>query len=218
MLSTRFKNTASRVDRLSPVVECIRCAPSNQALSKLVLSRLVFAWGNFGYSAGVRYLQQVERLFHISEGAVLECGSGATTLLLALLAEKYDRHIWTFENHENWGIHMRKIMNAFELSRIRVCHTPLRNYGEYEWYEIPYNRLPCDFGLVVCDGPPGTIQGGRYGLMPVMCGYLRSDCRILLDDTHRKNEKALIRRWAEERNMNWNPLGTTGRCAEIAFA
>lgn len=218
MLSARFKNTMSRVERLSAVVESIRNVPSGTTLSKRTLARLVFAWGNFGYSASIRYLQQVERLFRESEGAVLECGSGATTLLLALLAEKYDRYVWTFENHEAWGLHMRKIMNAFDLTHIRVYHTPLRNYGDYEWYETPISFLPCDFGLVVCDGPPGSIQGGRYGLIPVMSGYLREDCRILLDDTHRKKEKALIHRWAEERRLSWNMLGSTGRCTEIAFA
>ena len=78
--------------------------------------------------------------------------------------------------------------------------------------------LPRDFGLVVCDGPPGTIQGGRYGLMPVMGEYLRPDCRILLDDTNRRKEKELIERWAGEMKLNSIPLGSTGRCTEIAFA
>ena len=174
--------------------------------------------GNFGYSASLRYLQQVERLFRESQGAVLECGSGATTFLLGLLAEKYDRHVWTFENHDEWGQHIREITRSFGLARLEVCRTPLRSYGSYEWYELPLCPLPRDFGLVVCDGPPGTIQGGRYGLMPVMEKYLRADCRILLDDTNRRKEKALIQRWADEHRLTWSPLGSTGRCTEIAFA
>ena len=88
MLSLRFKNTSSRVERLRGVVDQIRRVPAGEAMSPVLLTRLIFAWGNFGYSASIRYLQQVERLFRISQGAVLECGSGASTLLLALLAEK----------------------------------------------------------------------------------------------------------------------------------
>ena len=218
MLSLRFKNTSSRVDRLRNIVEQIRRVPANEALSPMLLTRLVFAWGNFGYSASIRYLQQIDRLFRSSEGAVLECGSGASTLLLALLAEKYDRHAWSFENHEEWGLHVREVIAELELSRLTVCHTPLHNYGEYDWYELPGCPLPRDFGLVVCDDPPGTIQGGRYGLMPVMGEYLRPDCRILLDDTNRRKEKELIERWAGEMKLNSIPLGSTGRCTEIAFA
>lgn len=218
MLSLRFKNTPSRVDRLRGAVEQIRAVPAGRPLGRLLLARLIFAWGNFGYAANIRYLQQIDRLFRVSQGAVLECGSGASTLLLALLAEKYDRHVWSFENHGQWSVHVREVLAGLELSRLTVCHTPLRNYGDYDWYELPGLFLPHDFGLVVCDGPPGTVQGGRYGLIPVMGQYLRSDCRILLDDTHRRNEKELIRRWAGERKLHSKPLGSTGRCCEIAFA
>lgn len=214
----RFKHMSSRIKRLQGTVEHIRSLPQETPVATLQVARLVFAWGNFGYSASIRYLQQVERLFRRSRGGVLECGSGASTLLLALLAEKYDRHVWTFENHLDWGRHIRDILGSFQLDRLTVCHTPLKNYGAYDWYQRPQMPLPHDFGLVICDGPPGGISGGRYGLLPVMGDRLRSDCRILLDDTHRRREKELISRWAAERRLTSNPLGATGSCSEIAFA
>lgn len=213
-----LKNSESKADRLSRVVDQIRKTPIDQPLSSLLLARLLFAWGNIGYSASIRYLQQMERLFRSSDGAVLECGSGASTLLLGLLAEKYDRYVWTFENHDEWSQHIREVMIRLQLTHVTICHTPLRNYGEYDWYQLPSHPLPRDFGLVVCDGPPGTIQGGRYGLLPVMTGYMREDCRILLDDTNRRKEQELIKRWAGEQRLVWSRLGATGRCAEIAFA
>jgi hypothetical protein len=218
MLSSHLNKITSRTARLKGVVKQIRQVPAGTPVSGALIFRLVLAWGNYGYSASVRYLQQVERLFRESDGSVLECGSGATTLLAALLAEKYDRYVWTFENHEEWAGHLKSVLREFSLGHIRVCHTPLRSYADYEWYELPLSPLPNDFGLVICDGPPGGIQGGRYGLMPVMSGYLRPDCRILLDDTHRRNEKALICRWSHERRLISSTLGATGRCAEIVFA
>lgn len=207
-----------RVRRLRKIIREIQNLPLEKPLSALLLTRFTLAWGNIGYAADVRYLQQIERLFRTGSGAVLECGSGATTILMGLLAEKHDRYVWSFENHEGWGNEVREALNAFGLNRVTVCHTPLRDYGEYDWYELPLQPLPRDFDLVVCDGPPGKIAGGRYGLMPVMGPYLREDCRILLDDTHRRKEKALIRRWADEHRLIWSRLGTSGRCAEIAFA
>lgn len=216
-MKLRFKHSADRAERLESVVARIRNLPEGRPLSRRMMARMVFAWGNFGYSASLRYLQQVERIFRSSDGVVLECGSGATTLLLALLAEKYDRRVWTFEHHEGWGQHIRDVLGHLNLSQVTVCCTPLRNYGSFEWYELPDTAPSKDIGMVVCDGPPGSIQGGRYGLIPVMHAYMRADCRILLDDTHRKKEKALIRRWSSEHRLQYKPLGTTGCCTEIVF-
>lgn len=212
------RNSLMKANRLGAVANVIRREHSEEPLTFFTLSRLLFAWGNPGYSAGVRYLQQIDRLFNAGSGAVLECGSGATTVLLGLLAEKYDRYVWVFEHHERWARHIAEVCRELGLDRVNVRYTPLKNYGEYDWYQLPASPLPRDFDLVVCDGPPGGIQGGRYGLLPVMSGYLRSDCRILLDDAHRQKEKELIRRWADEQKLCWSRLGATGRCAEIAFA
>ncbi len=217
MIPVQLRAETRVVGRLQAVVQRVRRSPAGRPLPLLRLIELWLAWGNPGYSANVRYLQQVERLFRRSRGAVLECGSGATTLLLGLLAEKTGRSVWTFENHSGWGQHVQEVLQALNLTRVHVCHTPLRNFGSYEWYTPP-TALPQPFGLVVCDGPRGVITGGRYGLLPVMGRHLRRDCRILLDDTHRSREQTLVRRWANEHSLNWNPLGRTGRCTELMFA
>jgi hypothetical protein len=44
----------------------------------------------------------------------------------------------------------------------------------------------------VCDGPKGTTRGGRYGLAPVMKDRLAPGCIVLLDDTSREAERAII--------------------------
>jgi len=178
--------------------------------------QLLLAWGNIGYSASARYLQQVERIFRESEGPIMECGSGATTLLIAILAEKYNRKAWAFEHHAHWAHHVNDVLQALELRQVTVSHAPLKSYGEYEWYDVPAG-LPNDFGMVICDGPPGTIKGGRYGLFPVMGRHLDPDCRILLDDTHRKKEQELIKRWEGERRLGTHPIGFFGSCTELAL-
>ena len=137
-------------------------------------------------------------------------------LLIALLAEKYEREVWTLEHHEHWSKHVSAVLESLDLKRVNVCHAPLKNYGDYEWYDVP-SELPSDFGMVVCDGPPGSIKGGRYGLFPVMGAHLDPECRILLDDTHRKNEQELIRRWEGERRLGSHPIGIFGSCTELAL-
>jgi hypothetical protein len=203
---------------LNKAVAAIRAVPAGEPVGLRALTALSWTWGNPGYSASIRYLQQVERIFRTTQGAVLECGSGATTLLLGLLAEKQDRHVWTFEHHGAWCRHMQQSLRRFQLNRVQVCHAPLKEYNGFEWYRLPNRPLPHDFGMVVCDGPPGDIRGGRYGLLPVMQPWLRADCRILLDDTFRSREKALIQRWRREHLLAPTPLGTLGTCTELAFA
>src|SRR5580700_2725853 len=50
------------------------------------LARLTAAWGNEGYSADLAYLRKVCECAAMTPGPVLECGSGLTTVLLAILA------------------------------------------------------------------------------------------------------------------------------------
>ena len=75
---------------------------------------------------------------------------------------------------------------------------PLVEYGEFVWYDPPLAQMPDEFSLVICDGPPGTTKGGRYGLLPVLGDRLRAGATILLDDAGRPAEAELIRRWENE--------------------
>ena len=40
--------------------------------------------------------------------------------------------------------------------------------GSFVWYDVPKDVWPAEFRLVVCDGPPGDMKGGRYGLLPLV--------------------------------------------------
>src|SRR5258708_4569610 len=46
-------------------------------------------WGNDGFVGDVRYLEETAKLLKSCRGAVLECGTGATTIIAGVLAEKY---------------------------------------------------------------------------------------------------------------------------------
>jgi len=204
-------------ERLTRAVSAVRACPAGQPVPRRVLRKLLRAWGNPGYAAGLRYLEQIARLMRETEGVVLECGSGVTTLLAGLLAEKYGRHVWTLEHHPDWCGTIRRQLARRGIRTVKVCHAPLTGYGDYEWYRIPEIPLPADFGLVICDGPPGRTQGGRYGMLPQMQARLRPDCRILMDDTHRRKERAVMDRWAALRPVRRQPVGRFGFYTELAL-
>jgi hypothetical protein len=70
--------------------------------------------------------------------------------------------------------------------------------------------MPDEFSLVVCDGPPGSTKGGRYGLLPVLGGRLPPGSTILLDDAGRPGELELIKRWEAEAGFETNVIASEG--------
>lgn len=81
------------------------------------------------------------------------------------------------------------------LARLYQSSSPLKDYGDFCWYDAPLESMPDSFSLVICDGPPGATKGGRYGLVPFMRDRLRSGCVILLDDAEREEERTIAARW-----------------------
>jgi len=71
--------------------------------------------------------------------------------------------------------------------------------------------MPEAFSLVICDGPPGTTKGGRYGLLPVLDKRLPPGATILLDDAGRPAETELIRRWENEAHFKTEIRGDRER-------
>lgn len=154
------------------------------------------AWTNPGYEADLDYLELVCQHAISAGGPVLECGSGLTTLLLAVTAGRRGVPVWSLEHDDGWYRATRRVLLYFRLRGIHLCHAPLVRYDGYEWYEAPLPLMPARFGLVVCDGPPGSTLGGRGGLMPVM-GRRLQGATILVDDAERPSEQAMLANWED---------------------
>lgn len=132
-----------------------------------------------------------------ARGPILECGSGLTTLILKEAAEAAGVQHVTLEHDSSWLKRNRLRLNLTGKSGFSIQHAPLRNYGEFEWYDVSDLQLPGSFNIVVCDGPPSTTRGGRYGLLPVLSDRL-AGASVLLDDAHREGEKRAISKWQVE--------------------
>lgn len=168
---------------------------------------LIYGWGNAGWSAQGEYIQACVRSALEADGPVLECGSGLTTILLGIIAEKTGNRVMTLENDVEWGERVRSALEEFGLSSVEVATAPLKDYGGYSWYERPADPGHGRFSLVICDGPPGDTPGGRYGLMPVMGALLGKGAVILLDDAGRDQEQEIVRRWAAEYGVSSEKRG-----------
>lgn len=167
-------------------------------LPALALTDAVYGWGNEGWSADEDYLARVMAEAGKANGSILECGSGLSTLLLATVARQRGVRIHSLEHNEEWRTRVLGALQAHGLSEYSTVHqTSLKNYGEFDWYAMP-ESLPNDIALVVCDGPPSSTLGGRYGALPVLRSHLAPVCNFLMDDANRPSEIEIMSRWGLE--------------------
>jgi hypothetical protein len=158
----------------------------------------VYGWGNEKWSADELYLAEVIRTAESTKGSILECGSGLTTLLMSAVAARRGIQVHALEHNESWHTRVQQSIHEMGGRTTTVHLAPLRDFGDYDWYDAPLDRLPGDFTLVVCDGPPGSTRGGRSGLMPRMRVKLAPHCTVLLDDVSRPEERELALGWSRE--------------------
>jgi len=207
MLDTMFKKGPIRVVRyldrqrrrwkfdhaMRRFMQCLE--PADASLD--LLHDLVHGWNN-PWSAQEEYIQAFLRSARQAPGPILECGSGLSTILLGAVAQRTGNRVWCLEHDLDWSLKLRRCLNRYSIDSVEICLTEIVDYGSYCWYAPPLRELPNDFALAVCDGPPGTTPGGRYGFLPVMSSRCRPGCEILLDDANRPSEQEVLERWAGE--------------------
>ena len=195
---------------LRRAVRRVAALPDGVAPSRELLTDLLTGWSNDGFAADLDYLEEVSRRAATVEGPVLECGSGITTLLVGLLAGRRGFETWSLEHHPEWHALVGAALEGHHVPRARLALAPLRSYGDFSWYDPPLAEMPDAFSLVVCDGPPWTTPGGRYGLLPVMHERLPAGSLILLDDANRPDEQAALGRWSDEYGVTFEMRDAVG--------
>jgi hypothetical protein len=204
LIPSRVKSalkTALQRFRIRRGVRAIARLGDGELPSRAVLQSLSLGWGNDGYAANLDYLEEVAKNAATTEGPILECGSGLTTLLLGMLAGRRGVAIRSLEHSAEWQQRISTVLTQNRIANVEVLNSPLRDYGDYCWYDPPLGELPENFRLVVCDGPPGMTKGGRYGLLPIFGARLPEGAIIILDDAGRPGEVELVNRWQRELDL-----------------
>ena len=197
--------------QLRHAVKAIGGLPVGESPNRQQLTELITGWSNEGYAADLEYLEAVAGHAVRCNGPVLECGSGVTTILLGLLCGKRNIQVWSLEHFDEWRQRVSGVLADNGIAGAHVCSAPLVEYGEFVWYDPPLPEMPEAFSLVICDGPPGSTKGGRYGLLPVLGDRLPPGATILLDDAGRPGEAELIKRWETEARFETEIRGSQER-------
>ena len=169
-----------------------------EAPSRDLLTRLRVGWDNQGWDAKLDYFETIVAAAATTEGPILECGSGLTTLLLGQVAGRRNVQTWSLEHNLLWHQRVSSALRTHHVGGVKLCLSHLRNYEGFNWYAPPLSEMPSDFSLVICDGPPDLANGGRYGLLPILGSRLKKGAVILFDDVREPGQPEVLRRWSAE--------------------
>ena len=180
----------------------LRYLPAKYRTVHPLLQLIRFGWGN-PWAAGTHYIQAMIAYVNATRGTILECGSGLTTFVLASTVDTDKRNIISLEHDIAWHSNITDSLSRFSMDNVPVQLAPIRDYGDFHWYDLTGIHIPEGVELVICDGPPGSTPGGRYGLLPALESKMASNCVILLDDVERSSERFVLERWAREYDLTF---------------
>lgn len=135
---------------------------------------------------------------------VVECGSGLSTLFLALAAEQHGlaTRVVALEHHEEYAAKTRALLERHGVGhRADVRLAPLARTSlpdhETAWYAEAAVADLAQIGLLIVDGPPAsTGPKARYPAVPLLRDRLAEHCTIVVDDLIRASDEETAEAWA----------------------
>ena len=136
---------------------------------------------------------------------VVECGSGASTLWLALAMRRFgiDGRIIALDHDPVFGDKTRDFLARHDVGDLaEVRDAPLESFslnGEtYSWYARRAWEDLKGIDLLFIDGPPAiTGQQARYPALPLLAGSLSPVATAVLDDLIVPDMQKVLRLWLD---------------------
>jgi predicted O-methyltransferase YrrM len=136
---------------------------------------------------------------------VVECGSGASTLWLALAMRRFeiDGRVVALDHDPVFGGKTRDLLARHDVGDLaEVRDAPLESFsldGEtYSWYARRAWQDLTGIDLLFVDGPPATTGHlARYPALPLLSGALSPVVTAVLDDLVVPDMQKVLRRWLD---------------------
>ena len=136
---------------------------------------------------------------------VVECGSGASTLWLALAMRRFgiDGRIVALDHDPVFGGKTRDFLARHDVGDLaEVRDAPLESFslgGEtYSWYARQAWEDLTGVDLLFVDGPPATTgHQARYPALPLLIGSLSPTATVVLDDLVVPDMQKVLRLWLD---------------------
>jgi predicted O-methyltransferase YrrM len=136
---------------------------------------------------------------------VVECGSGASTLWLALAMQRFeiDGRIIALEHDPVFGGHTREFLARHDVRDLaEIRDAPLESFSldgqTYSWYARRAWEDLTGIDLLFVDGPPATTgERARYPALPLLSGSLSPVATAVLDDLVVPDMQEVLRLWLD---------------------
>jgi predicted O-methyltransferase YrrM len=136
---------------------------------------------------------------------VLEVGCGTSTVIAAQAMKSIGHgHLTSLEQDARFAdITIRMLEDRGLESWATIIHAPLVDTAigseTWKWHDLSSAELPSRIDLLIVDGPPGsTGHFARYPAVPLLKDRMSPEAAVILDDTLRPEDAAVVERWLSE--------------------
>jgi predicted O-methyltransferase YrrM len=205
--SQRTLETVRRVEASLPkeIKQTFRQLEALQNLSAMLPARDVLP-ATRGWAASPDLLMVlVDLVITGRPSLVVECGSGASTLWLALAMRRFeiDGRIIALEHDPVFGGETREFLARHGVQDLaEVRDAPLESFSldgqTYSWYTKRAWKDLTGIDLLFVDGPPATTgHRARYPALPLLRGSLSPAATAVLDDLVVPDMQEVLRLWLD---------------------
>lgn len=150
-------------------------------------------------------LTYVEEILERKPATIVECGSGLSTVWAAYALERCGAgHVVALDHEAEFAEKTRANLAEHGLSQYaEVRHAQLVPIelpsGSWQWYDTSALKDVRKVDVLLVDGPPKTVgEQARYPAIPVLRELLAPGAVVLVDDSARPDEQAILERWVAE--------------------
>jgi predicted O-methyltransferase YrrM len=162
-----------------------------------------------GWAATSRSVLAIIDEIQRAEGplTIVDCGSGASTLLDALVLRSRGRggKVFALDADPVFAEETRGYLRDHGVSDFGavvdapIVDVQLPDGTTTPWYDLAGLADVAEIDVLFVDGPIGTIaEQARYPAFPLLAQRLTPGALVVLDDTNRPEERAIVRRWLAE--------------------
>ena len=162
--------------------------------------------GTRGWAASPDFLQELARhALDEQPQLVVECSSGTSTLVLARCMQMNGAGmVYSLEHDAAYARRTRRQLQRHGLDAWAVVlDAPLKaqDFADATWPWYDTRKLPAadEIDMLVIDGPPQATRAlARYPAGPALFPRLAPGAAVFVDDALRRDEQAILERWAAE--------------------
>jgi predicted O-methyltransferase YrrM len=131
---------------------------------------------------------------------VVELGPGTSSIVLGR-GLTGQLKMFGVEHHPDYAAFLRRELEAHEILDYTLVESPLTEQQiegrTVSWYDPAcLGRLPESIDVLLIDGPPNERgDGARAPAWPLLRSRMREGGLVLVDDTDRADERAMVDRW-----------------------